>query len=303
MTDWSEEPPTIELLKQMVTMRDVVEMLGFEVGNDNKIPSPWNPDERTPSCHVYEDHFWDFSHGKGGDIIDFVQAVDPAIPTKRAIGLLWRRGLRAGMEPGDVERQPVREVVDFTEEWSTLSWDVTVVRDFAERGLKNIGPMSKPIAGGQLLVPHADEDGIYGVKVRNLDGSKASWPGSQFTKRLYAPYGWDDPGYSDPVIRKCVITEGESDAWYAMELQDQAHVLSLPSGSGSWKDDWLKDLERWDEIIVIMDNDRAGKEAREKLGRKIGFTRVKDVFVPQLFNDIREARNAGWDGLQLLQVV
>lgn len=297
MTDWAEdERPTLELVKSMVTLPEVVELLGYEI-EGGKIRPPWNPDERTPSCHIYEDHFYDYATGRHGDVVDFVQAIEPEWSVGKVVWRLYFKALRAGREPGDVEVTPVREVVDFTVQ--LLQYPFWVLYGHRWR---HLSPPANchAISDEALLIPHQDEDGVYGVKVRGLDGSKTSWPGSQFTKRLYHPDGYARLPAGVPAI----ITEGESDCWQVSQLVgDRATVFALPSGASSWKDHWLSDLRDYEKIIVIMDNDRAGKEARGKLERKIGWDRVKHVFVPQLFNDVREAVEAGWDGSALLREV
>lgn len=310
MTDWSEEQPTIELLKQTITMHEVVELLGYEVGSDNKITSPWNPDERTPSCHVYEDHIYDYSTGNHADIIDLVMILDPEITNiSTAIWLLWNKALRAGKEPGDVEREPLKSVVDFTDDWpSHIMWDrfmwereIGCPLPFPTLCLEDTSNGQTFQPSNNLLIAHRDADGIYGVKVRTRAGAKSAWPGSQFTKRLYHPFGHD---YIYPGPGIAVITEGESDCWHVQHLiSGSAEVFALPSGAGSWKDSWLEDLEPYERVVLIMDNDAAGKQARDKLERKIGFLRVEHEFVPQLYSDVREAVAAGWDGASLRQRV
>ena len=299
MTDWTEAQPSIELVKQTVTVPEVAELLGLEPNSQDKIFSPYNPDEKTPSCHLYDDHFWDFSSGKGGDVVDLVQAVDPSISWPRAVKMLWTRALQVGKEPGDVEQQPVRTVVDFTAEFEAKTRYVET-HPWAEQ----IGcslPATVRESGEGLLIAHRDQDGIYGVKVRSIDGAKSSWPGSQFTKRLYHPFGHS---YIIPGSGVAVITEGESDCWHVNHiLAGTAEVFALPSGAQSWKDEWLKDLEPYERIVLIMDNDRSGQQALDKLTRKIGWLRVEQVRVPQLYNDVREAVLAGWDGSSLIDRV
>lgn len=45
-------------------------------GHDNKAHSVYNSKDKTASLHYYEEdnRFWDYSAGKGGDVIDFVEA-------------------------------------------------------------------------------------------------------------------------------------------------------------------------------------------------------------------------------------
>jgi len=288
-----DEKPSFEKLRTMVTVPEVLELLGIEVTSGDKFTSPYNPSERTPSAHAYEDHFFDFSTGKGGDVVDLVQAVQPELTPGRILFLLWTKALKAGKQIGDVEQQKPR-VLDrerLTEIWKAdgsgrhQEW-----RD-------HLG-VSPPITvnvrkDGTLAIAHWDEEGVYGIKYRDMRGKKWSEPGSQFTHRLYHPWGW---GHTDH-RPYAVICEGESDCWALDEKlghRKGVYTFALPSGASSWKDHWIKDLEPFETIYICTDNDRAGKDARDKIHRKMHWDRTKDLMVPQLFGDAREAIRAGW---------
>lgn len=278
--DLDEMWPTIDLVKQTVTMVEIAEMLGYEADMNDKVRPPWNEGERTPSCQLYEDHWYDFSSGKHGDFVDFIKEVDPTISTSKAISLAWRRALKSGHEPGDVEVVQPRTIVDFTEELSKYTWMDPVMGRFGVR-----------LDGDTQLVPHRDESGTYGVKTRGY--GKGAWPGSQFTHRLYCPYGW---AFSLPVGGKLVICEGESDAWAMVgAVPAEVRVLALPSGASCWKKHWSSDLAHFQEIYICFDNDGAGKSATDKVLRAVGWDHGRELRVPQLYNDAREAIEAGWD--------
>ena len=312
--DWSDERPSIDLVKQTVTLPEVAELLGLEPDRNGKIRSPFNPDENTPSCHLYEDHFYDFSTGRGGDVVDLVQLLTrdeetgEQMPFGKAVWMIWNRALRAGKEPGDVEAVAPRNLVDFGEEFYGMTFEP------GSYWPELLGcPLPATVRmeddGTKLLIAHQDEDGVYGVKIRELNGAKMSWPGSQFTKRLYHPHGWPEwhNGRAAWPGNVAIITEGESDCWHVeniIGLTDRPiEVLALPSGAGSWKDSWLRDLDQFDRVVIVMDNDRAGEQARDKLRSRIGWLKVEDAYVPQLFNDVREAVLAGWDGDSLRRSV
>lgn len=277
------------VLKATVTMPEVAMLLGIEADEGDKIPSPWNPDERTPSCHLYEDHFFDYSSGRGGDIFDFLVAINPDdYPnTGAAIWAVYDRAVKAGKEYGEVEQAKPRDRQDFSDQLPPTPFvdmlDLKVPEQFGCRIDHE----------GNVLVPHRDPDGVYGVKVRYANGGKGSWAGSMFMTRLYDPWGWDSGRFPSTTV---VLCEGESDCWALNDVlfPTQADVLALPSGAGSWKDHWLDDLVGYYRVFVCMDNDKAGQAARDKLMLKIGYSRAERLDVPQLYGDAREAIAAGW---------
>jgi hypothetical protein len=285
--DWDSlsVPEKVEAMKQTVTVPEVAELLGLEVGFDGKIVSPFNPDERTPSCHLYDDHFYDYSTGRWGDLFDLLMAFDPGLKMSQAVNKIRMRAVKVGKQHGDVEAEKPRELLDFS---TRTEWGLYQDSDLHIRYEYDTSMLE-----GDLLVPHREPGRVYGVKVRGRDG-KGSWAGSQFTHRLYDPMGWSKSYFPAPIA---VICEGESDCWALRSVpyvEHQADVYALPSGSSCWRDHWLKDLECYGDVRVCMDNDRAGQQARDKLIRKIGYDRCLELKVPQLYGDAREAIDAGW---------
>lgn len=64
-----------EEIKRAVPARELFEHYGFEINRAGFCHSPFAANDKTPSLKIYEcDRGWhDFSSGKGGDIIAFVQ--------------------------------------------------------------------------------------------------------------------------------------------------------------------------------------------------------------------------------------
>jgi len=311
-----DEKPSFDKLRTMVTVPEVLELLGIEVTSGDKFTSPYNPGERTPSAHAYEDHFFDFSTGKGGDVVDLVQAVQPELTASRVLWLLWNKALKAGKQIGDVEQQKPRVLHNFYEEWMTHDTLSEAQRAKWESALGIPIPGRLCEVDGALWIPHADtseqsssleEVGIYGVKIRSINGQKSALPGSQFTHKLY---NREYHRLDHSIAKSAIITEGETDAWaidHALRLahrerhggpgfwyRPEAEIYALPSGASCWKDHWAEDLKRYETIWICMDNDRAGKDARDKIHRKMHWDRTKDLMVPSLYVDAREAIRAGW---------
>ena len=260
-----------------------------------KVRIPYNPDERTPSCHLYEDGWFDYSTGKGGDVIDLYMLLTGA-PWGKALNKLLEGAVRADADPERIRRQPV-ELPDLTDQFFGIHGAEQVPEMWATRltpvphvllqELTMLGRLATTPT--EMFIPHWHGGVVRGIKVRNVKGQKSAVPGSTFAEGLYWPVG--RPGYRTTLV----ITEGESDAWALLELGLQADIASLPSGAGLWKDRWLNQLTDYETIYTAFDNDRAGQQATEKVRSSIGWGRWAELKVPTLYKDVREAMAAGWE--------
>jgi hypothetical protein len=107
-------------------------------------------------------------------------------------------------------------------------------------------------SGGELVFPHYDTFGsLTGCKFRAVDGTKWSFPGSQF----HALYG----SWRQRVSRTVVLCEGETDAAWASLQHPAADVLALPSGAGRMLEAWTT-LEA-DTYWLAFDADEMGRAA------------------------------------------
>ena len=62
----------VYIIKDRLSMQEVVEKYGFEVNRAHKMLCPFHNDGH-PSMHVYSDNFHCFTCGAHGDVISFVQ--------------------------------------------------------------------------------------------------------------------------------------------------------------------------------------------------------------------------------------
>lgn len=61
-------------IKESLTMRQVAEHLGFPVNRSGFILSPFGK-EKTASCKLYHNSYYDFSVAAGDDLIKFTAAI------------------------------------------------------------------------------------------------------------------------------------------------------------------------------------------------------------------------------------
>lgn len=278
-------------VKARWTMPLLIEHLtGEPVPANNKIHSIFNPDDMTPSMHIYDDHAHDFSTGWGGDVIALVQAV------KRCsfLSALEILGEEADSLKLDAVERPKVERPEF--KVPKLYWHQgREVRLPAPRGVTDamwnylfdnryLALTDHP---GTVAIPHYHAGKIVGVKYRSGTGAKTAEPGSCFTRGLY------DVGLI-PGYQPAFIVEGESDCWALQGLFfTEAGVYALPSGAGTIRPEWFEPLKDYKRVYVCLDNDRAGNEARDKILR-LTHWQFDRLDVPPMFNDVREAIAGGW---------
>jgi hypothetical protein len=304
LDDWEdlELDEKIALVRGAYTPRDVCEQFELTIVGD-KIRSPFNEADETPSCHLYEDGWFDYSTGKWGDVIDLVVHLSGRKP-----GQVLRQ-LAAGIQSMELDPDRVKRAEKKIADLTALFYDLEAPM-LDSGGCAGRWAMKLPGVSvthlrllfmedrlavdrqDSLLIPHWHNGIVTGIKIRHTDGRKTSVSGSSFAAGLYETlaYRWDQ------VAVPAVIVEGESDCWaLERQLMNVAHVYALPSGAGLWRDDWLAQLVPYDTIYTAFDNDQAGQKATEKVRSAIGWGRWKELRVPQLYNDVREALCAGWE--------
>lgn len=298
----------VDFVRSTVTPLDLADMFELEVWGD-KIRSPWNEADHTPSCHLYEDGFFDYSTGQHGDVIDLYMKLTGK-SWGQALNRLATGAERMDADPDRVRRVP-RELPDLTEQWNVLpdcanheaagmsavwSEQIRGVSPTHLRILRSLGEIKMTPSELYIAHRHFDEQGVVafrlvrGIKIRSYTGQKSAIPGSTFACGLYRCDIVNPAGTA-------VITEGESDCWMLTRhwMGGTPAVFALPSGAGLWRDSWLADLEQYETIYTAFDNDRAGKQATEKVRSAVGWGRWRELKVPDLFNDVREAMVAGWE--------
>jgi len=275
-------------LKAMVTVPQVLELLGVPVSSSGKFRL--REDDDTPSVQAYATRAYDFGTGVSYDVIALVRHFT-GMTFSAALGALSHITASGGGLPTTVALVPTAPAVvhDFTSELARfpLVGETSLGSSFID--------LAPPAAcraddDGNLLIPHARDGVVYGVKVRTAGRRKSAWPGSCFTLHVYRT---SDVGVPK---RHAVLVEGESDLWALERLgwADSVDLFALPAGAGAWKESWLSEPDGYESVTLIFDNDSAGRQARDKLRTKIGYARLREAFVPGLYRDIRDAVTAGW---------
>jgi len=298
MTDLGRELEDVrDEVKRTVTMSEVVRICGLNDPRQNKITSIFNTSEKTPSLHLYDYDWYDFSTGKGGDQITFVQEC-MGVPYRQALEILGR-GATLVVRPREYANEMPFEIPDFTARYEHViesqevdQWEALVAGKWPFLSLVDLfafGCKVTDTAG--LWIPHwvPDIDVLFvrGIKVRHLDGGKSAIKGSVFTAGLYRPTPWRRQ------TLHALVTEGESDAWVMAKMLDgrDVTVFALPSGAGTLKDRYVDELRGYVTVSLLFDDDEPGQNALAWFGAHRG-PNFLTVDIPG--GRVAEAAADGW---------
>jgi twinkle protein len=76
-----------------------------------------------------------------------------------------------------------------------------------------------------------------------------------------------------------IITEGEFDA-IAFDQMGFQNVVSVPNGAEAFSDEWIDDLEHYNQIYLSYDMDDVGRRGVEKAADKLGRYRCFNILLP-----------------------
>jgi twinkle protein len=152
-------------------------------------------------------------------------------------------------------------------------------RGISEETLRKYGVGTD--AQGKISFPYYDAYGRLGmIKHWGLtlkpDGKKDTWTSSDPIMSLF---GKDvcDP---DTGIQKLVITEGEWDAMACWEMNIPAVSIPMGCSNTQWITEDYQFLSHFDEIVLLFDNDLAGKKAAKDAAARLGQERCLIVTLP-----------------------
>lgn len=286
---------------EALEMDSLLEALGFEQPGGRHpyhINCPFHP-EGTDSCAVYEDGWFCFGCGKGGDGIQFMKEL--GMGWGKIMAYLEGMGLDSTVERGP-RKEP--EVLDMTDTFlreatfkGLVDAEALVQAKWPHLGLRWLQTKAGVGVGDyNLLIPHYGLGGlIVGIKTRSLLparlGAKAAYPGSTFTSCLYGPVR--ARGASD-----CWLCEGESDTFtlshYSEGLTNGFQVFGLPCGVQTWRDEWLEQLRGY-QVVICLDADEPGRSAMDRISHRLEKAEIKSYQVSlEDGEDVTSAYLKGW---------
>jgi twinkle protein len=97
-----------------------------------------------------------------------------------------------------------------------------------------------------------------------------------------------------------IVTEGEPDA-IAFDQMGFSNVVSVPNGAEAFSEEWVDDLEQFDQIYLCYDMDEAGRKGVEKAADKLGRYRCLNVLLP--LKDANDCLKAGFSNKEMAEVL
>jgi DNA primase len=257
----------------------------------HKIVCPFHQ-ESTPSLHVYEDGGWKcFGCGRFGDVLDFVgyfkfgQTYNPDTHFLDVVDLLG--GLEIQPLPPQAKR-PAPEKPKLALSLSDiLHWHETMPTQrrayWHSRNLDDatVDRFFLGWDGTRYTIPALYRLVPFGVKRRQSeidDGMGAKYV--SVTGSRTGLFNLDAIATADSVV----ICEGEIDAMLLDKLNYAA--VTTTGGAGTWKPDWARFFAHVQRIVILYDNDKAGREGAAKVHATM--RRAEIVTLPDGVKDVGE---------------
>lgn len=102
--------------------------------------------------------------------------------------------------------------------------------------------------------------------------------------------------YQDSII----LAEGELDA-IAYDQIGFPCVVSVPNGAEAFSDEWIDDLESFDQIYLSFDMDEPGRRGAEKIADKLGRYRCFNILLP--LKDSNDCLKAGFTNQEIAVIL
>ena len=186
----------------------------------------------------------------------------------------------------DIKPEPV-----YDEDWKPYRGACQVLshRGIKEDVTKKFDYQSANMNGKDVEIANYYRDGeLIAQKLRGPD-KQFKWIGKANNLPLYGQWLWPSKGG-----KKLVITEGEVDALTVCQINGGWPVVSLPTGAqGALKSikDNLEFVNSYDEVILMFDEDEAGRDAAKKVAETLPPGKCKIANLP--FNDPNDCLLAG----------
>lgn len=218
----------------------------------------------------------DFASGQGGDLIDLWREVYGLTMAETLAEV--KSYLGVADEPRAYEKPYKPPVVPKCgKPKATVKAWLTVDRALSERAIEAYQVAE---SGESVIFPFKFGDTLRMCKRRNVFDKKDQKPTS--AEQEPCLFGWQA---IPDMQRTAYITEGELDAMAMFDYGYPALSVPFGGGSGAKQGNWIEteyhNLERFGEIYLCLDSDKAGEEATKEIIKRLGADRCKVVTLPR----------------------
>lgn len=220
----------------------------------------------------------------------------PRVESRRRIGDAgWLHGDGAERhEAVMVCRQKAIAAIDFGDRWKSAAVKASIesierLASALSLPVASVAAIDIGVEGGSWVFPMWSNDGqCCGLKVRTSDGRKLCATGSRIGVMKSKSF--------DARKASLVITEGESDLMVAAAWGFNAVARA---GCQSCVQQ-LTEMARAKDVLIIADNDAAGKDGAAKLGKAMGNRAKSVIIVEPPVKDLRAWAQSGATKVDLL---
>ena len=281
----------IDAIKRANPLEAVVQRMTGQPIVRHKIKAPWRAED-TASLHIYDDgSWWDYGAGIGGDVIDFIghcihgSGYQHAIHFTEAVDMLGGMDIKPLPQVTNKPKPPKPQLnISMA---SIQRWHETMPAQrrwyWQQRGLSDstIDRFLLGWDGDRYIIPATYRNIPFGVKRRQSeidDGIEAK----------YIMIGGSRVGIFNGeilwTVRDVTICEGEIDAMLLNQYGYNA--VTSTGGAGSWQADWARLFTGVQNIYLLFDNDKAGRDGALRVRQSLARARI--VTLPDDVKDVGE---------------
>jgi len=176
------------------------------------------------------------------------------------------------------------------------SWVLSYLTE--ERGftLETIKKFKLGFNNGSITIPHIKDGLCLNIKSRPIKPVG--------DKKYFREEGCPSILFNLDNARRyqgtAIITEGELDA-IAFDQMGFPNVIAITGGADTFLDEWIDDLEQFDQIYLSYDMDEAGRKGVEKAADKLGPYRCLNVLLP--LKDANDCLKAGFTNQEISELL
>jgi twinkle protein len=148
---------------------------------------------------------------------------------------------------------------------------------------------------GSITIPSLKDGVCLNIKYRPINPQNAKYHREEGCPSIL--FNLDNAGKCQGAV---IVVEGEFDT-IAFDQMGFSNVVSVPNGAETFNDQWIDDLEGFDQVYLSYDMDEAGRKGVEKAADKLGRYRCLNVLLP--LKDANDCLKAGFTNAEIAELL